>query len=268
MRKKPIMNIINRKGSKKYILRYIYPHIPPHRYYIEPFFGTGAFFFNKEKAKYNTLNDFDGEVFNLFLVIKEKKEDFVKKFLSVPMNSQIIKYWQKNNEVDEVWKAVRFVYLNKYTVQPGLIKLTCENISKYITDNITETVDFIFSMLKDTTITNFDFRKFLTKIHFRRETAYPHTFIYADPPYFGTTQEYNAPAFTLQDTADLFDILHFYSKKGAKIMISELYRNEIIDLCNKYNFNIKIIKQKRICDKKETQSEAIITNYEKNNYFF
>jgi len=236
------MNIINRKGSKKYILKYIYPYIPAHRYYIEPFFGTGAFFFNKEKAKYNTVNDFDGEVFNLFFVIKEKKDDFLKKFLSVPMDRKIIMYWQKNKEKEDVWRAVRFCYLNKYTRHEGLIKISCNNISKYITDNITQTVDFIFSILRDVTILNFDFRKFLTTIHFKNETNYPHTFIYADPPYFHTTQEYNTPAFTLQDTTELFDILHFYSKKGAKIMISELFKNEIIELCNKYNFNIKIIK--------------------------
>lgn len=268
MMQKPVMNIINRKGSKKYILKYIYPYIPAHRYYIEPFFGTGAFFFNKEKAKYNTVNDFDGEVFNLFFVIKEKKDDFLKKFLSVPMDRKIIMYWQKNKEKEDVWRAVRFCYLNKYTRHEGLIKISCNNISKYITDNITQTVDFIFSILRDVTILNFDFRKFLTTIHFKNETNYPHTFIYADPPYFDTTQEYNTPAFTLQDTTELFDILHFYSKKGAKIMISELFKNEIIELCNKYNFNIKIIKEKRICDTKNRQSEVIITNYEINNNIF
>ena len=45
------------------------PHFPPHKTWIEPFFGSGSAFFNKPKAQYNIVNDLDSDVFNLFQVI-------------------------------------------------------------------------------------------------------------------------------------------------------------------------------------------------------
>jgi DNA adenine methylase len=49
--------ILRRLGNKSKIASEIYRHFPPHRTYVEPFFGAGGMFFNKPKAKYNILND-------------------------------------------------------------------------------------------------------------------------------------------------------------------------------------------------------------------
>lgn len=61
--------ILRRLGNKKKIAQEIQKHFPPHKIYIEPFFGAGGMFFNKPKAKYNIVNDLDSDVFNLFQVV-------------------------------------------------------------------------------------------------------------------------------------------------------------------------------------------------------
>ena len=58
--------ILRRLGNKKKIAKEIQKYFPPHKIYIEPFFGAGGMFFNKHKAKYNIVNDLDSDVFNLF----------------------------------------------------------------------------------------------------------------------------------------------------------------------------------------------------------
>ena len=58
--------ILRRLGNKQAIAHKIIPYFPPHKIYIEPFFGAGGMFFNKPKAKYNIVNDLDSDVFNLF----------------------------------------------------------------------------------------------------------------------------------------------------------------------------------------------------------
>ena len=45
------------------------------RTYLEPFFGAGSLFFVKEPSKIETINDIDGNVINLFAVIKEKSAE-------------------------------------------------------------------------------------------------------------------------------------------------------------------------------------------------
>lgn len=59
------------------MLRHILPLIPGHRIYVEPFFGGGAVFWAKEKAKTEVINDTNEWVITFFRVLK-KPVMFVK----------------------------------------------------------------------------------------------------------------------------------------------------------------------------------------------
>ena len=67
------MGVLRRLGNKSRMAKRLIPNFPAHRVYIEPFFGAGGMFFNKRKAPHNFLNDMDSEVFNLWMVIKERR---------------------------------------------------------------------------------------------------------------------------------------------------------------------------------------------------
>jgi DNA adenine methylase len=45
--------------------------MPPCHSYLEPYFGSGAVFFNKEPSPIETINDIDGDVVNLFKCIRQ-----------------------------------------------------------------------------------------------------------------------------------------------------------------------------------------------------
>lgn len=59
-------------GAKWSAARWITEHLPEHEIYLEPFFGSGAIFFNKQPARLETINDRDHNVVNLFRVIREQ----------------------------------------------------------------------------------------------------------------------------------------------------------------------------------------------------
>lgn len=62
-------------GGKWNLAKWIIAHMPVHRLYVEPFFGSGAILFNKPPAKIEILNDLDGRVVNLFRVIRERPDE-------------------------------------------------------------------------------------------------------------------------------------------------------------------------------------------------
>lgn len=78
-----------RQGNKYPIRDKIIPIIPPHKVYVELFAGSGAIFYNKEKAVKNVLNDLDKDALNRFRLIKkapldlEKYPDFKKSIPAV-----------------------------------------------------------------------------------------------------------------------------------------------------------------------------------------
>lgn len=67
--------VLRYPGSKWRLAEWIISHFPPHTVYLEPFFGSGAVFFTKPPSKVETINDIDGQVVNLFRVIRERPEE-------------------------------------------------------------------------------------------------------------------------------------------------------------------------------------------------
>src|SRR5690554_1056987 len=67
--------VLKYPGSKWNIAKWIISFMPPHTTYLEPFFGSGAVFFQKPPSKVEMINDIDGNVVNLFRVIREHPEE-------------------------------------------------------------------------------------------------------------------------------------------------------------------------------------------------
>lgn len=70
-----IKPILKYPGAKWNLAEWIISHFPSHQHYIEPFFGSGAVFFNKQPARHEVINDLSGDVVNLFRVIRERGEE-------------------------------------------------------------------------------------------------------------------------------------------------------------------------------------------------
>lgn len=62
--------ILNYPGSKWTLAAKIIEIMPPHKTYIEPFFGSGAVYFNKPSVQVETINDIDSRVVNFFKVCR------------------------------------------------------------------------------------------------------------------------------------------------------------------------------------------------------
>jgi len=256
--------ILRRLGNKSAIAKEIQKHFPPHKIYIEPFFGAGGMFFNKPKAKYNIVNDLDSDVFNLFMVVMNQKDELEKAFYMMPIHSDLLNYWKKNEEIDPIKKALRFLFLSNFTYlgKQDTCRSSPDNSKKILLKNL----DCTFNVLSDVQFFNKDFRKFLSSLSLSSEKRElkSDSFIYADSPYLSTVDTYsNSDTWSERDSNDLFDMLQ---NSGCKWAMSEFDNPFIINQAKERNLNVIIIGDRQ--NLKNRRTEILVTNYKNSPSLF
>ena len=245
--------ILRRLGNKKNIATEIQKYFPPHKIYIEPFFGAGGMFFNKPKAKYNIVNDLDSDVFNLFQVVMNQKEELEKAFYMMPIHSDLLNYWKKNLEVDPIKKALRFLFLSNFTWMGAGNSIDLGNKNKHQTSNFFK---ITFDLLSDVKFCNFDCNKFINSQQFTKSDPND-CLIYCDPPYLGTEDNYSN-SFTQEQSIELFDTLQ---ATKCKFAMSEFDNPFILEQAEKRGLNIITIGERQ--NLKNRKTEILVTNYKK-----
>jgi len=246
--------ILKRLGNKQNIAMKIQTYFPQHEIYIEPFFGAGGMFFNKPKAKYNIVNDLDSDVFNLFQVVINNKDEFINCFEKMPIHSDLLDYWKENKETEPIKKALRFILISNMTWL-GIgdkIHTALKNHKAAVRNNI----DFVFDKLNDVIFNNMTFDEFFKNISFRGDMEKNKTFIYADPPYLNTSDNYSN-SFTENDVVNLFKAL---DEMKCKFAYSEFDNEFVINEAKKRGLNINYIGERN--NLKNRRTEILITNYE------
>lgn len=102
-------------GGKRRLAKHILPLFPDHTCYVEPFCGAAALYFLKPQAKVEVLNDVNGELVNLYRVVKHHMDEFVRQFRWALTSRQMYKWLQATPEetLTDVQRAARFFYLQK-----------------------------------------------------------------------------------------------------------------------------------------------------------
>ncbi len=97
-------------GAKWSLAPWIIEHFPPHHSYLEPFFGSGAVLFTKERSAIETVNDLDGDVVNLFDWIRKDPERLADAIYWTPYAREVYeRAWAaQHTETDSFQRAVDF----------------------------------------------------------------------------------------------------------------------------------------------------------------
>lgn len=102
--------IIKYPGSKWSIADWIISKFPPHHSYLEPFFGSGAVLFKKERSKIETINDLDNDVVNLFEWIRNDPEQLSAAIYMTPYSREVYRraWADQYTEKDSFQRAMNF----------------------------------------------------------------------------------------------------------------------------------------------------------------
>lgn len=255
--------LLTRPGSKGRIANKIFPLFPTHSGYVELFFGAGGMFFNKPRAKYNLLNDIDDEVFNLYKVIQDDRERLKESIENTPWHDSLWDHWKENTEVDPIKKATRFIFLSNmgYMGKADSLRISPYQFAK---TKIEDEIEQAFKKIAggNTVFSNRDFRKVIPAISFRDQSERDGMFIYADPPYYGTENNYGFP-WKEQDVRDLFAAL---LSSGLRFGISEFNSELILTLADENKLFVTDVVER--VNLKNRRTEILVTNYRPANTLF
>ncbi|MCX8070220.1 MAG: DNA adenine methylase [Thermodesulfovibrionales bacterium] len=218
-------------GGKGNMVAKLLKHIPEHHTYCEVFGGGASLLFAKEPSKVEIYNDIDGDLVNLFRVLrdKEKFEEFHRKVSLTPLSREEYYYCRATyKDCDDVERAYRFFILARQSFSGNVgsgwgynrtesSRNMAEHTSKYL--STIEYLPQIHERIMRVQIEHDDFRKVIP----RYDTE--NTFFYLDPPYVLNTRRSGGykHEITNQDHEDLINLL--LNIKG-KVMLSG-YQNDI-----------------------------------------
>lgn len=230
--------ILKYPGAKNRLAEWIVSFIPEHKVYLEPYFGSGAVFFNKPISKIETINDLDGEVYNLFKVIREFPDELAKYTEMTPYcRDEYEMAYQKNADETEIEKARKFLVrcwmgMGSSNVYKNGFRSSQQSSSPRTTKHWAEVPERILAAaerLKHAQIENLDALEILRRYDTKD------VFVYLDPPYLPGTRKgylYNEE----MTEADHIKLLETAVCHPGKFLISgydnDIY-NEILNGWNK-----------------------------------
>lgn len=178
-------------GGKRRLADQIIPRFPPHSCYVEVFAGGAALYFLRPPADVEVINDVNGDLVNLYRVVKHHLEEFVRQFKWALSSREVFKWLQHTppESLTDVQRAARFYYLQhqafggKVEGQSWGTATTAPPVNLL---RIEEQLSAAHLRLANTYVERLDWAECV------RRYDRPHTLFYMDPPYW-KTEGYGVP---------------------------------------------------------------------------
>ncbi|MDY7154592.1 DNA adenine methylase, partial [Enterobacter hormaechei] len=242
---------------KRRLAKHILPLFPAHTCYVEPLCGAAALYFLKTPSKIEVINDINGELVNLYRVVKHHLEEFVRQFKWALVSRQIYKWLQDTPEetLTDIQRAARFYYLQKQAfggkVADHTFGTSTTSAPRFNLLRIEEELSMAHLRLSRTLIEHLDWHQCIERYD------RPHTLFYCDPPYWGT--EGYGVEFGLENYDHMAELAR--STKG-KMIISV---NDIPEMRQAFNgLNIQTVDisyNLKVTGKATPRKELVICNF-------
>jgi DNA adenine methylase len=204
-------------GGKVGLAPRIVELMPPHRVYIEPFFGSGAVLFAKTPVTHEIANDVDGAVVVFFTVLRERPDELARVCALTPYAREEYAAADPDAEgLDDLERARRFwVRVNQsfaktagprtgWSITTARTQSVCGSVAGRI-----DRFHACAERLRGVAIECCDAADLVSRL------ATPDTVVYADPPYLGTTRsgmtkrgDYRREMGDREDHERLAEVLH------------------------------------------------------------
>lgn len=255
-------SILNYPGAKWGMAKQIVSMMPPHRSYLEPFFGSGAVLFNKRPSAIETVNDIDGDITNFFKVLRDRPEELAEAISITPYSRDVFDDAHENRGTTDFDRAYRFAIRSRMghgfkTYQKTGFKIDVYARERsYCVDCWNKMPERIFEAAARLKAVQIENRPALDLIH---KFNYDNVLIYADPPYLLNTRGGKQYRCEMNDQDHMELLFALKAHKGPAIISgysSEMYDDEL------KGWNT--IKRRSYNQNSDARTEVLWFNYEIN----
>jgi DNA adenine methylase len=240
---KPCRPVLRYHGGKWKIAPWILSHFPEHRIYVEPFCGAASLLMHKPRAYAEVINDLDGEVVNVFRVLRNRElaAELERQLRLTPWSRK--EFWAAydpaDDPVEQARRTIVRVYMafgttgrrrNRSGFRAAPYRLKQSGVNDWL--NYPRAISSFVERLQRVTVEQ---RPALDIIH---QQDSPVTLFYCDPPYpFSTRTSVQWPShndrayihdMTDDEHRELAEVLH--AIKGMAIISGypcDLYDREL-----------------------------------------
>lgn len=249
-------------GGKSQLARTIIEMMPEHTHYCEVFGGAGWVLFKKSPSKYETINDINGDLINLYRVFKYHLDALLQEFETQLISRDEFDRLKAtpSHTLTDIQRAARFYYLLRtcfgakisdpsffcYVDRPSGLKLG---------EELRQVLSAVHERLQKVTVENRNFDELISRMD------RPDTLFYLDPPYYNCENYYGKDFFSRDDFVNLRDILK--NIKG-KFILSLNDVPEVRELFADFHIHSKKIRWSLNCHStsEDNGKELIITNFD------
>lgn len=185
-------------GAKNKLEKWIRSFFPKYTVYVEPFFGSGAVFYNLNPSPVEIINDLNGNVVNFFRTLRDEPDELIRQIALTPYAKEEFEKTPIIFDVDEslslsdverarlfyTWSWMCFYPNTGRRKQP--FRLIKGDTSGDYAD--LEPLYFLVDRLRGVQIMNIPAGELITKMLKGRELNLKDTLFYCDPPYVPETR--------------------------------------------------------------------------------
>ncbi|MCT4544607.1 MAG: DNA adenine methylase [Vallitalea sp.] len=261
------MQVLKWPGAKWSLAKEIIRLMPSHKIYLEPFFGSGAVFFNKPVVNTEILNDLDSEVVNLFKVVRDCPDQLANTIYYTPYSREEYKnsYSRNEKELNPVEQARQFIirsnmaragmqyYSSSWRHAGPVLGAKCDRRVTGDWNKVPKRILEASDRLKDAEIENTDAIELIKKYNHKD------CLIYVDPPYLLSTRRQRYYNVEMTEDKEHEELIKVLLKHTGPVLLSgynsDLY-NDLLTGWSRYEF-------KTYAEQGKERIEVIWSNHEK-----
>lgn len=227
--------IIRYHGGKWRLAPWIIGHMPAHRTYVEPFCGAASTLLRKSRSYAEVINDLDGQIVNLFRVMRDPdKAKELKRLLELTPFAREefeLSYKESDNDIEQARRTIVRAYMgfgsNAHNMNTGFRANSDRSGTTPAHDwaNYPAVIEGIVSRLQGVIIEH------RPAVQVIRSHDSMETLIYADPPYVHSTRKRSMQHSYSNEMTDAkhIELAHVLKETKGMVLLSgydcELYHD-------------------------------------------
>ncbi len=229
--------VLRYPGGKFKIEKWVISHFPRHEFYVEPYGGAGSVLLQKPRAQGEIYNDLDGDVVNVFRVLRDRKqaEELERVLRLTPFAYEEYKFAYEPCD-DPIERARRTIFRSFASIGSDGVSRKNSGFRGLKNNETSVTAAQEWSRYPNAVRA---FVERLTNVLIENRPALhlisiydrPETLFYVDPPYVMSTRSKSSVLYstemTDQDHIQLADALH---KVKGMVVLSGYYSSLYEDL--------------------------------------